>query len=96
LPCGKAVARITDQFSARIPFSRSINPITKTDSERTGVKPDVALPAEEALLTAHLMALRKALKKHVSDRDLAGNLERTIAEKEKELAALKAKLAKAS
>lgn len=58
------------------------------------MKPDVAVPADQAPLTAHLMALRKALKKHVGDRDLAGKLERTIAEKEKELAALKAKLAK--
>jgi hypothetical protein len=88
------IYRITDQFSASIPFGRSINPITKTDWEGTGVKPDVAVPAEQALLTAHLLALKKSLQRHASDRDLAESLKRTIAEKEKELAILKAKPAK--
>jgi hypothetical protein len=88
------IFRITDHFSASIPFCRSINPVTKTDSEGDGVKPDVAVRADQALLTAHLMALRKSLKKYRGDRDLADSLKRTIAEKEKELAALKEKLAK--
>jgi hypothetical protein len=57
----------------------------------TGVKPDVAVPANQALLTAHLMALKKALKKHHDDRTLAESLQRTVAEKEKELEAMKAK-----
>jgi hypothetical protein len=88
------VYRITDQFSASIPFSRSINPITKTDWEGTGVKPDVAVPANQALLTAHVLALKQALKRHSGDRDLTDSLKRTIAEKEKELEALKASPAK--
>ena len=36
-------------FSANIPFARAINPITKTNWERTGVKPDIAAPADSAL-----------------------------------------------
>ena len=88
------IYRITDHFSASIPFARSINPVTKTDLEGAGVKPDVAVPADQALLTAHLLALKKSLKKNSDDRDVADSLKRTIAEKEKELTALKVKTAK--
>lgn len=35
-----------------IPFARSINPITKTDWEKTGVKPDIQTSADKALETA--------------------------------------------
>jgi hypothetical protein len=41
-----------------------MDPVIRTGCEGTGVKPNVAVPAEQALLTAHLLALRKALKKH--------------------------------
>ncbi len=84
------IYRITDRFRASIPFSRSINPVTKTDWEGTGVKPDVAVPANQALLTAHLLALKQALKRVEGDQDTAASLRRTIADKEKELVALKA------
>ena len=46
--------RVTDHFGVGVPFARSINPVTKTNWEGTGVKPDVAVPADQALLTAHL------------------------------------------
>jgi hypothetical protein len=85
------IYRLTDHFSASIPFARSINPVTKTDLEGGGVKPDVAVPADQALLTSHLLALKKSVENHRSDRDLVNDLKRTIAEKEKELAAMKAK-----
>jgi retinol-binding protein 3 len=88
---GTTIYRITDHFSASIPFCRGINPATKTDWEGTGVKPDVAVPADQALLTAHLLALKKALTKYADKRDVADNLKRVIAGKEKELDALKTK-----
>ena len=53
-------------FTAFIPQGRAINPITKTNWEGTGVKPDVAVAADKALATAHLAALRKVLE---SERD---------------------------
>jgi retinol-binding protein 3 len=83
--------RATDHFGVAVPFARSINPVTKTNWEGTGVRPDVDVPADQALHTAHLIALKKMLERHGSDHVLAANLKRTIAEKEKELAALKAK-----
>jgi retinol-binding protein 3 len=88
---GTTIYRITDHFGASIPFCREINPVTKTDWEGTGVKPDVAVSADQALLTAHLLALKKALTKHAENRAVALELKRIIAAKEKELAALRAK-----
>jgi C-terminal processing protease CtpA/Prc len=43
-------------MSAFIPNGRPINPITKTDWEGVGVKPDVVVPADKALETAHQLA----------------------------------------
>ncbi|MBB6128984.1 S41 family peptidase [Mucilaginibacter lappiensis] len=39
-------------FVANIPYARAINPITKTNWEATGVKPDIAVEADKALDTA--------------------------------------------
>ena len=50
--------RIHDRFMAMIPFSQSINPVTKTNWEGVGVKPDVAVAADEALQVAHAAALK--------------------------------------
>ena len=41
--------RLDDHFLMFVPSGRPINPVTKTDWEGTGVKPDVAVPAGEAL-----------------------------------------------
>lgn len=48
--------RIDDHFTIRVPFARAINPITKTNWEGTGVAPDVAVPARDALETARRLA----------------------------------------
>jgi hypothetical protein len=53
--------RINDHFMVGVPSGRAINPISKTNWEGTGVEPDVKVPAERALKTAHLMALEKQL-----------------------------------
>jgi hypothetical protein len=57
--------RIHERFFAMIPFRRSINPVTKTNWEGVGVKPDVAVSADEALQVAHAAAL-KALDRRPS------------------------------
>jgi C-terminal processing protease CtpA/Prc len=46
-----------------VPTGRAINPITKTNWEGTGVKPDVAVPADSALAVAHRLALEKVGRK---------------------------------
>lgn len=51
--------RINDHFEVSVPTGRAISPITKTNWEGTGVLPDVSVPSELALNTAHLAALTK-------------------------------------
>jgi hypothetical protein len=44
-----------------IPFARSINPVTGTNWQGTGVVPDVAVPEAQAYDTAYALALRHVL-----------------------------------
>jgi hypothetical protein len=53
--------RINEHFMIFVPMGRAINPITKTNWEGVGIKPDIPVPAEQALNTAHLIALKKLL-----------------------------------
>lgn len=43
-------------FVAFIPNFRSINPVTETDWQGVGVRPDVEVSADKALETAHKLA----------------------------------------
>jgi len=49
---------INKQFEMTVPYARAVNPITKTNWEGTGVTPDVDVPADQALDTAHDLALK--------------------------------------
>lgn len=49
-------------FMAFIPVARAVNPITNTNWEHVGVKPDVAVPASSALETAYVSILNDFLK----------------------------------
>lgn len=80
--------RMTENFGVFIPTGRAINPITKTNWEGTGVKPDVEVPADQALKTAYLMALNKSLEK-AKDEDFKGGLRQIIEKTQKELDELK-------
>lgn len=53
--------RLGNHFMLSVPIGRAINPITKTNWEGVGVKPDVEVSQEAALKTAHALALRKIL-----------------------------------
>lgn len=55
--------KIDDHFGIGVPFARAINPISKTNWEGTGVEPDVAVPAGEALDVAKKMAAEAIRKK---------------------------------
>ena len=44
-----------------IPFARSINPVTGTNWQGTGVVPDIAVPEAEAYDVAYARALRHVL-----------------------------------
>ena len=47
----------------RLPFGRSVNPVTGTNWEGTGVEPDIAVAAPDALATAHTRALAEVAAK---------------------------------
>jgi hypothetical protein len=50
------VADVNSHFNVEVPFARSINPVTKTDWEGTGVVPDVETTADDALNRAIALA----------------------------------------
>lgn len=65
-----------------IPVGRVINPITKTSWEGVGVKPDIAVPAAQALQTAHAAILRKLVSSTKDDKERT-ELQRVLAMVEK-------------
>jgi retinol-binding protein 3 len=75
---------VQQDFILRVPFARAINPVSKTNWEGTGVKPDVACPASEAFDRAYALAVDKLAAKAADPR--------TKAEYEWILAGQKAKL----
>lgn len=54
--------RVTERFGVWVPSGRAVNPVTETNWEGVGVRPDVPVPASDALRTAHLRALERLLK----------------------------------
>jgi hypothetical protein len=76
--------RLSEHFMMFVPSGRAVNPVTKTDWEGTGVKPDVEVPAEKALKMANLMALKRAVQK-TTDPIIKQRLDALIADLEKEL-----------
>ena len=51
--------RIDEHFMIGVPFARAINPITHTNWEGVGVKPDIMVPAKDALATAQKLLAEK-------------------------------------
>jgi hypothetical protein len=87
--------RINAHFGLFVPMGRAINPITRTNWEGTGVTPDVAVPADQALKTAQIMALKK-LRAQAKDAHRADDLKQALDQAEKELEALKKSVKSAS
>jgi hypothetical protein len=54
---------VADYFVVGVPFAKSLDPVTKTNWEGTGVVPDVKVPAADALETAEKLALEKTQAK---------------------------------
>lgn len=63
---------------AAIPSSRTTNVVTKTNWEHVGVKPDIAVPAAQALQAAHAAILRKLVSSAKDDQERAP-LQRALA-----------------
>lgn len=69
-------------FLISLPTERAIHPVTKSNWEGTGVEPDIVVPREDALKTAHIHALEsliKRMKVPSEVRRLKWELERTKA-----------------
>jgi hypothetical protein len=73
---------LANGFVAFVPMGRAVNPITRKNWEGVGVKPDVAVPAAQALAVAHAQALRTLLQAQ-TDQDYRKMLERLLAMVEK-------------
>ncbi|MDX1934049.1 MAG: S41 family peptidase [Capsulimonadales bacterium] len=71
--------RIDDHFAVWIPVGRAINPITKTNWEGVGVKPEFPVPAYKALHTARLLAI-EALVDKTTDERWKGRLKEVLTE----------------
>jgi len=82
--------RISEHFGMFVPTGRAISPITKTNWEGTGVTPDIMVPADQALLTARLLALKKSLTT-LTNPDFKEDVQEEIDKLEKELTSLKTK-----
>jgi retinol-binding protein 3 len=50
---------VADYFMVGVPFAKSLDPVTKTNWEGTGVEPDVKVRAADALTTAEKLASEK-------------------------------------
>ena len=81
--------RINEHFAIWVPSGRAINPISKTNWEGTGVKPDVEAPAEQALKVAQLAAMNKVLEK-VAEPERQNAIKDAIKNVQKELDEIKA------
>ena len=69
--------RVNDHFEVWVPTGRAINPITKTNWEGTGVRPDVPVAASQALQTARVAALRSILER-VTDPQRRNQLQQLV------------------
>ncbi|MGZ5473429.1 MAG: S41 family peptidase [Thermoanaerobaculia bacterium] len=74
------VVKVGEHFLIGVPFARAINPITKTNWEGTGVAPDIAVPADQALDRAYVLALEKVIAATADPNRKAG-LQRLLEEK---------------
>lgn len=50
---------VNDNFMIKVPFGRPVDPNTKTNWEKTGIKPDIETAPKDALLAAQIKALEK-------------------------------------
>ena len=71
-----------------VPSGRAINPISGTNWEGTGVKPDIEVPKELALKTAHRAALQKVLET-TPNAPFADELKKSLETVQKELEEMK-------
>jgi C-terminal processing protease CtpA/Prc len=75
--------RVHDHFGVFVPTGRAVNPVTGTNWEGVGVKPDIATRPGEALRAAHVEALKKIVESAQDDPERTAALRRALEEAEK-------------
>lgn len=75
---------INDYFDMSIPMARALNPITKTNWEAVGVKPNVEIEIEKAKNYAHAELIKIAMKEE-ADETLLSNYQWKLEELESNL-----------
>lgn len=83
------VFKIGEHFTMFIPTGRAISPITHTNWEGVGVKPDVETPPDQALITAQILAL-KILTPKVEDEDAKADMQKKLLDLEAGIVKMKA------
>jgi tetratricopeptide (TPR) repeat protein len=58
---------INDQFTISIPYIESIHPVTKTNWEGKGVKPNIETSKKDAFVTAYIDAVNTTVKRNKND-----------------------------
>jgi hypothetical protein len=71
--------RVTDHFGVWVSAGKPESPVTGTNWERVGIRPDIPVPAWEALQTAHIEAVNTLLAR-ATDEKRRGELEELLAE----------------
>lgn len=74
---GHTVASYTFSFDGfrmgiRVPYGRAYNPLNNEGWEGVGVQPDIEVPADQALETAHIAALRELIDSEKDEEYRAG------------------------
>ncbi len=91
---------VADHFAIFIPTGRAINPVTGTNWEGTGVKPDVAVSADQALDKAQALAVEQLMSsndgtlKKRTEEDLAASKRQAARVNERRQATLKERAGK--
>jgi hypothetical protein len=75
--------KVGEHFRMFVATGRAINPITQTNWEGTGVSPDIATAADDALRVAQVQALKGLQQKAQADPALQRQLQARLAELEK-------------
>jgi len=72
--------RVHDHFMVFVSTGRAVNPVTKSNWEGVGIKPDIAVKPGEALKVAHVEALKKIIESVKDDPDRSAALQRVMDE----------------
>ena len=72
--------RVHEHFAVFVSTGRAVNPVTKTNWEGVGVKPEIATRPGEALRVAHVEALKKIMETVKDDPERTAALQRALDE----------------